>query len=122
MRHGDLKLATADGPAPGHPARLADRPDGIGGASVLASATFGGPGEGHAASGQRPGGRPFLEKLLIECCLELYRDGLVTGIQDLGAAGVACATTELAAAGTGGMRSGSTPCRCATRRSGHRKS
>src|SRR6202012_553803 len=46
---------------------------------------------------------PFLEKLLVECCLELFAAGLVTGIQDLGAAGVACATTELAAAGTGGM-------------------
>jgi phosphoribosylformylglycinamidine synthase len=106
MRHGDLKLATADGPG-NQVILLGSRtgPDGIGGASVLASATFGGPGEGHAA--KRPSvqvGDPFLEKLLIECCLELYRDGLVTGIQDLGAAGVACATTELAAAGTGGMR------------------
>jgi phosphoribosylformylglycinamidine synthase len=40
-----------------------------------------------------------MEKLLIECCLELYAAGLVLGIQDLGAAGVACATTELAAGG-----------------------
>ena len=45
-----------------------------------------------------------MEKLLVECCLELFAAGLVEGIQDLGAAGVACATTELAAAGTGGMR------------------
>jgi phosphoribosylformylglycinamidine synthase len=45
-----------------------------------------------------------MEKLLIECCLEAFAAGLVVGIQDLGAAGVACATTELAAAGTGGMR------------------
>ena len=49
-------------------------------------------------------GDPFLEKLLVECCLELFAGGLVAGIQDLGAAGVACATTELAAAGAGGMR------------------
>ena len=48
-------------------------------------------------------GIPSLEKLLVECCLELFAGGLVVGIQDLGAAGVACATTELAAAGTGGM-------------------
>ena len=48
-------------------------------------------------------GDPFTEKLLVECCLELFAGGLVVGIQDLGAAGVACATTELAAAGTGGM-------------------
>jgi len=49
-------------------------------------------------------GDPFLEKLLAECCLELFAGGLVVGIQDLGAAGVACATTDLAPAGTGGMR------------------
>jgi phosphoribosylformylglycinamidine synthase len=48
-------------------------------------------------------GDPFMEKLLVECCLELYAGGLVTAIQDLGAAGISCATTELAAAGTGGM-------------------
>jgi phosphoribosylformylglycinamidine synthase len=105
MRHGDLKLATANGPG-NKVILLGSRtgPDGIGGASVLASATFRGDG-GHSA--KRPSvqvGDPFLEKLLIECCLELYREGLVAGIQDLGAAGVACATTELAAAGTGGMR------------------
>jgi len=48
-------------------------------------------------------GDPFMEKLLIECCLELYAAGLVLGIQDLGAAGVACATTELAAGGGAGI-------------------
>src|SRR6202020_2667773 len=78
-------------------------PDGVGGASVLASATFGEDG-GKAA--KRPSvqvGDPFMEKLLVECCLELYAADLVEGIQDLGAAGVACATTELAAGGDGGM-------------------
>ena len=48
-------------------------------------------------------GDPFAEKVLIECCLEIFAADLVTGIQDLGAAGLSCATTELAAAGTGGM-------------------
>src|SRR5699024_12139723 len=48
-------------------------------------------------------GDPFAEKVLIECCLELYRNELVVGIQDLGGAGLACATSELAAAGDGGM-------------------
>jgi phosphoribosylformylglycinamidine synthase len=75
----------------------------VGGASVLASAAFGAV-DGESA--KRPSvqvGDPFTEKLLVECCLELYAGGLVVGIQDLGAAGVACATTELAAAGTGGM-------------------
>ena len=44
-----------------------------------------------------------MEKLLVECCLELYAADLIEGIQDLGAAGVACATTELSAGGDGGM-------------------
>ena len=49
-------------------------------------------------------GDPFAEKVLIECCLELYRDELVEAIQDLGAAGISCATSELAANGGSGMR------------------
>ncbi|PJE19832.1 MAG: phosphoribosylformylglycinamidine synthase II, partial [Mycobacterium sp.] len=48
-------------------------------------------------------GDPFMEKVLIECCLELYSGGLVIGIQDLGGAGLSCATSELASAGDGGM-------------------
>jgi phosphoribosylformylglycinamidine synthase subunit PurL len=104
MRHDDLQVAAANGP--GNKVILFGSrtgPDGIGGASVLASASFSDGGEG----AKRPSvqvGDPFLEKLLIECCLETFAAGLVSGIQDLGAAGVACATTELAAAGTGGMR------------------
>src|SRR5665811_1514986 len=49
-------------------------------------------------------GDPFAEKVLIECCLEIFAEDLVAGIQDLGAAGLSCATSELASAGTGGMR------------------
>ena len=45
-----------------------------------------------------------MEKLLIECTLELFAAGLITGIQDFGAAGISCATSELAAAGDGGMQ------------------
>src|SRR5205823_15059157 len=44
------------------------------------------------------------EEVLIEWVLELFGRGLVVGIQDLGGAGLSCATTELASAGTGGMR------------------
>ena len=44
-----------------------------------------------------------MEKLLIECTLELFAAGLVAGIQDLGGAGLSCATSELASAGDGGM-------------------
>jgi phosphoribosylformylglycinamidine synthase II len=104
MRHADLKSAVATGP--GNKVILFGSrtgPDGVGGASVLASATFSGA-EGKAA--KRPSvqvGDPFMEKLLVECCLELYAAGLIEGIQDLGAAGIACATTELAAGGDGGM-------------------
>ena len=49
-------------------------------------------------------GDPFAEKVLIECCLELFAGDLVEGIQDLGAAGISCATSELAAGGDGGMQ------------------
>ncbi|GAA0237342.1 phosphoribosylformylglycinamidine synthase subunit PurL [Cryptosporangium japonicum] len=75
--------------------------DGIGGVSVLASATF---DEGSEA--RRPAvqvGDPFAEKLLIESCIEMFDRKLVVGIQDLGGAGLTCATTETAAAGKVGM-------------------
>ncbi len=75
--------------------------DGIGGVSVLASATFDADGPARRPSVQV--GDPFTEKLLIECCLELFSAGLVAGIQDLGGAGLTCATAETAAAGDGGM-------------------
>ncbi|HEY2223532.1 phosphoribosylformylglycinamidine synthase subunit PurL [Actinomycetospora sp.] len=79
--------------------------DGIGGVSVLASETFTGSagGGGHKKLPSVQVGDPFAEKVLIECCLELYRAGLVVGIQDLGGAGLSCATSELASAGSGGM-------------------
>ena len=102
MRTDGIKLAKADGP--GNKVVLFGARtggDGIGGASVLASATF-----EDAENTKRPSvqvGDPFAEKVLIECCLEIFAADLVVGIQDLGAAGLSCATTELAAAGTGGM-------------------
>ncbi|MGW4353273.1 phosphoribosylformylglycinamidine synthase subunit PurL [Nocardia sp. NPDC004582] len=79
--------------------------DGIGGVSVLASDTFSGDesGSGRKKLPSVQVGDPFAEKVLIECCLELYHAGLVVGIQDLGGAGLSCATSELAAAGDGGM-------------------
>jgi phosphoribosylformylglycinamidine synthase subunit PurL len=104
MKHDDLKSAVATGT--GNKVVLFGSrtgPDGVGGASVLASATF---GEDGGKSAKRPSvqvGDPFMEKILIECCLELFAADLIEGIQDLGAAGVACATTELAAGGDGGM-------------------
>ena len=76
--------------------------DGIGGVSVLASATFDDDGLARRPSVQV--GDPFEEKLLIECCIEMYDRKLVSGIQDLGGAGLTCALTETSAAGKSGMR------------------
>ncbi len=74
--------------------------DGIGGASVLASATF-----GDQDPSKRPAvqvGDPFAEKLLIEATLEIIEQGLAEGVQDLGAAGITCGVSETAdRAGTG---------------------
>jgi phosphoribosylformylglycinamidine synthase len=68
--------------------------DGIGGASVLASATFTDDDPSKRPSVQV--GDPFAEKLLIEASLELIERGLVEGLQDLGAGGITCATSETA--------------------------
>ena len=78
--------------------------DGIGGASVLASAEF---SNAEVDEAKRPNvqvGDPFAGKLLIESCLELYRRALLRGIQDMGAAGIACSTSEMAANARLGMR------------------
>ena len=92
--HGEGNLAILLGSTTGR--------DGIGGVAVLASAGF---GEGGGADDdKRPSvqvGDPFEEKRLIEACLELLGRGLVVGIQDLGGAGLACATSETA--GRAGM-------------------
>ena len=102
LRHEDLHTANASGL--GNKVVLFGARtggDGIGGASILASDTFaeGGPTKRPAVQV----GDPFAEKVLIECCLELFAGDLVEGIQDLGAAGISCATSELAANGDGGM-------------------
>jgi phosphoribosylformylglycinamidine synthase subunit PurL len=121
LRHEDLHLAKATGA--GNKVILygaSTGADGIGGVSVLASETFDDinaePGDAQTGSGsgsrprpaaKRPSvqvGDPFMEKLLIECTLEIFAAGLITGIQDLGGAGLSCATSELASAGDGGMR------------------
>ena len=102
LRHEDIHLASAKGV--GNLVVLYGAKtggDGIGGASILASETFedGGPAKRPAVQV----GDPFMEKLLIECTLEVLHAGLVEGIQDLGAAGISCATSELASNGDGGM-------------------
>jgi phosphoribosylformylglycinamidine synthase len=103
LKHGDLKLAKADkagdlvilfGARTGA--------DGIGGVSVLASETFDDEGPSRRPAVQV--GDPFAEKVLIECCLELFAASCVAGIQDLGGAGISCATSELASNGGKGMK------------------
>ncbi|MEU3046862.1 phosphoribosylformylglycinamidine synthase subunit PurL [Streptomyces sp. NPDC006984] len=111
MKHEDIHLAKASGPGNKvilYGARTGG--DGIGGVSVLASETFDAASDSASGTGKpkkRPAvqvGDPFQEKLLIECTLEIFREKLVAGIQDLGGAGLSCATSELASAGSGGMR------------------
>ena len=102
LRHEDLHLAKASGAGNQvilYGARTGG--DGIGGVSILASETFEDTGPAKRPSVQV--GDPFMEKLLIECTLEIFAADLVNGIQDLGGAGLSCATSELASAGDGGM-------------------
>ena len=103
LRHDEVHLASATG-AGNLVVLFGARTggDGIGGVSVLASETFEETGPLRRPAVQV--GDPFAEKVLIECCLELFHAGLVQGIQDLGGAGLSCATSELASAGDGGMR------------------
>jgi phosphoribosylformylglycinamidine synthase II len=102
LRRDQLVLGTAGDP--GSVAVLLGKAtgrDGIGGASVLASASF-----DEASAELRPAvqvGDPFEEKKLIEACLEMYDKGLVIGVQDLGAAGLSCATSEPAGRAGVGM-------------------
>ncbi|SDT71716.1 phosphoribosylformylglycinamidine synthase subunit PurL [Jiangella sp. DSM 45060] len=102
MKHDDIHLANATGV--GNKVVLFGARtggDGIGGASILASESF-----DDSKPSKRPAvqvGDPFMEKVLIECCLELFEAQVVEAIQDLGAAGISCATSELASNGDGGM-------------------
>jgi phosphoribosylformylglycinamidine synthase len=99
------RIAHAAAPTPGSLAVLYGSTtgrDGIGGASVLASANF-----DETSAAMRPSvqvGDPFAGKLLIEATLELVERGLLEGLQDLGAAGLTCASSELADRGGTGMR------------------
>jgi phosphoribosylformylglycinamidine synthase len=103
LKHHDLKLAKATNKGDLvilFGARTGA--DGIGGVSVLASESFDQTGPTKRPAVQV--GDPFAEKVLIECCLELFKSETVAGIQDLGGAGISCATSELASNGGKGMR------------------
>jgi len=103
MRHEDVHFSKATGE--GNLVVLygaSTGGDGIGGVSILASEVF-----DETKSAKRPSvqvGDPFTEKLLIEATMEMFASGLVEGIQDLGGAGLSCATSELASNGGAGMR------------------
>ncbi|HWF43649.1 MAG TPA: phosphoribosylformylglycinamidine synthase subunit PurL [Candidatus Kapabacteria bacterium] len=101
VEHGKTASAAADGP--GNVVMIVGSRtgrDGIHGASLLASAVF-----SEAAESLRPTvqvGDPFAEKLLLEATLEAIGAGLVVGMQDMGAAGISCCTSEMSAkSGTG---------------------
>lgn len=100
MRHEDIHLANASG-AGNKVVLFGSRTggDGIGGASILSSATL----DDEAPKPKTVTGNPELERRIIEACMELYAANLVEAIQDLGAAGISCATSELAANGDSGM-------------------
>ncbi len=100
------KLVLGQASEPGAAAILMGAPtgrDGIGGVSVLASAGFGDEAEDAKKLPSVQVGDPFEEKRLIEACLEMLDAKLLSGLQDLGGAGLTCATSETAARGGAGM-------------------
>ena len=111
MQIDDLVLAKASGE--GNLAVLLGSStgrDGIGGVSVLASAGFAANSDASTHAMERASklpsvqvGDPYEEKRLIEACLDLKATGLLIGVQDLGGAGIACATSETAARASMGM-------------------
>ena len=98
MRHEDLRRSAARGV--GNPVILFGADTGRDGVHGATFASLTDPGESHRGVVQV--GDPFLEKLLIEACLELRADPALVGLQDLGATGLTSATVEAAArAGSG---------------------
>lgn len=98
------KTASAGATGPGNPVMIIGSStgrDGIHGASLLASREF-----DEKTDDMRPTvqvGDPFAEKLLLEATLELIDAGVIAGIQDMGAAGISCSTSEMSAKGKVGM-------------------
>lgn len=98
------RLVSSAAAGPGNPVIYAGSRtgrDGIGGCSVLASHEF---GEGDEKRPTVQIGDPFTEKRLIEACLEVSQSGALVAMKDMGAAGVTCTTSEMAAAGGVGMQ------------------
>jgi len=97
------QIATSKGEGPGNPVLVVGNRtgrDGIGGCSILASHEFSEDDQ------KRPTvqiGDPFTEKCLIEACMEILQGDAVVAIKDMGAAGITCTTSEMAAAGGVGI-------------------
>ena len=102
LRHDQIKRGTARGPGnPVYYVGAATGRDGLGGAS-FASRELSAESAADRPAVQK--GDPFMEKLLLEACLEMMAvPGLVIGIQDMGAAGLTCSTCETAARGGSGI-------------------
>jgi phosphoribosylformylglycinamidine synthase len=101
VRHGEWASATAKGK--GNPVLIVGSSTGRDG---IHGATFASEEISEASEKKRPSvqvGDPFTEKLLLEASLEAIRSGFVVGIQDMGAAGITCSTSEMSARGKCGM-------------------
>lgn len=95
VKHGEVAKATASGE--GNPVFIVGSSTGRDG---IHGATFASEEISEASEAKRPSvqvGDPFTEKLLLEASLELIRSGVVVGMQDMGAAGITCSTTEMSA-------------------------
>ena len=102
LKNGDTISATAEGK--GNPVFFvgsATGKDGIGGASFASADITADSAEDLPAVQV---GDPFQEKKLLEACLEVIKTGAVVGMQDMGAAGIICSTSEMSAKGKSGMR------------------
>jgi phosphoribosylformylglycinamidine synthase II len=102
LKNGETISATAEGK--GNPVFFvgsATGKDGIGGASFASADITADSAEDLPAVQV---GDPFQEKKLLEACLEVIKTGAVVGMQDMGAAGIICSTSEMSAKGKSGMR------------------
>lgn len=101
VKHGEVAKATAKGE--GNPVFIVGSSTGRDG---IHGATFASEEISEASESKRPSvqvGDPFTEKLLLEASLELIQSGVVVGMQDMGAAGITCSTSEMSAKDGAGM-------------------
>lgn len=98
------KVASATSYGAGNPVMIVGSSTGRDG---IHGATFASEEISEKSEAKRPSvqvGDPFTEKLLLEATLEIIKENLIVGIQDMGAAGISCSTTEMSAKGKSGMQ------------------